>query len=452
MSHHLVKDILTGIWLMNDDAAIGYAPQVLKILEGHHLTSEEVSHEEAFAVNSQVVMGRTYTDFSRAPEGSIAVVPFQSALYKYDVESGPRGMMTKSDVIARAANEHNISGIILNIDSPGGAANGPEIVQQTINKVKERTEKPVIAFVSGMAASAAYWIASQADEIIMNHGNDQVGSIGTMASFIDIRPYIEKQGAKVHEIFATESTKKQGPIREALKGNYDPLRKEELDPLNESFHSAVKEGRSGRINEGNKDIWAGALFRAEEAISQGLADAIGDFEYAVERAEELAKQRGIIQEQNNMTMSQNNQYTLLMTALGVSAMETDKDGYAHLGPEQLQAIEDTLKTKDDAKAQAETDKQNAQTAKKTAETQVSELKELFGEQAKAEDFELKQAVSDALVDAEKHRKADGGRKSEVGKADDEVEADEEQKKMDELEHNKAIDGNPLFEKTGEAKN
>ncbi len=81
-----------------------------------------------------------------------------------------------------AASNPNIAAIVLQIDSPGGEVSGTQQLADVIKSV----QKPVVAFVDGMMASAALWIGSAADEIIASTPQDIIGSIGTMMSFGDM--------------------------------------------------------------------------------------------------------------------------------------------------------------------------------------------------------------------------------------------------------------------------
>jgi len=85
-----------------------------------------------------------------------------------------------NESVKRALADNQIKKLILDIDSPGGDVDGIVDLGDTI----AAADKPVIAQVSGMAASAAYYIASQADEIYAGRA-DQVGSIGVYAMLYD---------------------------------------------------------------------------------------------------------------------------------------------------------------------------------------------------------------------------------------------------------------------------
>src|SRR5690606_6943553 len=100
-----------------------------------------------------------------------------------------------------------------------------------------------------------------------------IGSIGTMITLADMRPAMEKAGIKLHEIYASKSTKKNKTFHDALDGKYKPITEQLLDPFNEVFHNAVKESRGEKIKD--EDVFTGATYLAEQALENGLIDHIG---------------------------------------------------------------------------------------------------------------------------------------------------------------------------------
>lgn len=88
------------------------------------------------------------------------------------------GYEVKEELI-KAAEEDDIKGVLLYINSPGGTIFGSEAIADGVTEYKQITGKPVIAFVSGMAASGGYWSALAADEIYADTGST-IGSIGVI--------------------------------------------------------------------------------------------------------------------------------------------------------------------------------------------------------------------------------------------------------------------------------
>jgi signal peptide peptidase SppA len=253
-------------------------------------------------------------------------------LQKNDQFCGPIGTSTISKWIQEAEANVNIDGIILKVDSPGGTVDGTEDLARTIRN----TKKPVVAYVDGLMASAAYWIGSSADEVIANGKTAMIGSIGTMIKLADIQPVLEKAGIKFHEIYATKSTDKNRAFNEALKdGKYTSLIDEILDPLNEVFLSAVQKNRSGKLST-KKNVLTGKVYMAEDAKKHGLIDKIGSMDDAIKSIRVLTKNK------NKARMSNTSKFAALSSLLGLgNGFESTEDGI-YLQVADIQKLDNIL--------------------------------------------------------------------------------------------------------------
>jgi len=222
-------------------------------------------------------------------DGPVQVFKINYPIAKYDYCGDP-GTQTMQQLIASADSDPTVKSIVLWLDSPGGQVDGTEALANTVKAVK----KPVVAYTDGLLASAAYWIGSSANEIISqgsNNGwNETIGSIGTMAMWKDESGKYEKEGIKVHTVFATDSTDKWGNYFAAQKGDYTRL-KQELDGLNNTFLDAVKSNRQGKINLDKENVLTGKTYNTKEALKYGLIDRIGNFQSAIKRSLSLSKKQ-----------------------------------------------------------------------------------------------------------------------------------------------------------------
>ncbi|MBE7649348.1 S49 family peptidase, partial [Tenacibaculum finnmarkense] len=154
-------------------------------------------------------------------------------------------------------------------------------------------KKPVVAW-SDMCASAGYWVASGCDYIMAaNNISASFGSIGIMCSFRDASKYWEDLGIKDHTIYSDLSTHKNKSFDLALKGDYSLIRKEDLDPIALNFQNYVKSNRPNLDLE-EEGIIEGKMFYAQDAVANGLADGIGNFQDALIKANELAAVKSIM--------------------------------------------------------------------------------------------------------------------------------------------------------------
>lgn len=290
----LLRSILTEPWALTPEAAYSYMPSVANFLLGKEfgtdLGNSQYIEPKSFGEDHKPVrqsenpyllpsaaskmvdawdMTLEEWGYKEIPEGSTFVLQVRGTILKYNQSCGPAGITTHHAWLNKAIAHKNISHIVMVVDGPGGQATYTDVFADAIGK----SPKPVNVFVEGMAASASYWLASAGANLYLSSANDQVGSIGTMVFFADYKQMLEEQGVKFHEFYATLSTDKNALFNKVLKGDYTEYIKNQLDPLNESFHNAVKANRPNI----SPDVFTGKMYRAEEAVALGMADGIKTF-------------------------------------------------------------------------------------------------------------------------------------------------------------------------------
>ena len=218
-----------------------------------------------------------------AQKGSVAIIPLDGAVMKNDYCGSP-GTASIAKWYSQAEANPNIIGTILYVDSPGGDVSGTDLLANHIRSM----QKPKMTLVNGLCCSAAYWIGSATDHIMSDSPNNTIGSIGTYCTLRDMSGYMEQQGIKVHEIYATKSTEKNKVYKDALDGNYDPLRTAQIDPINNQFHAAVRSHRYGKGMD-YKSAFTGATYQTDEAINNGLIDSAGSLSDAIALITKLSK-------------------------------------------------------------------------------------------------------------------------------------------------------------------
>ncbi|MCH9837689.1 S49 family peptidase [bacterium] len=163
--------------------------------------------------------------------------------------------------LAEADADPEVTRAEIRIDSPGGHFDG---LFDAIAAM-QAFSKPLKAVVHNQAASAAYALASQADEIVANNRAARVGSIGVV---IDTIVYAEEIS-----ITSTEAPKKRPDLR-TEEGQ--AVLREELDALHELFVDAIATGRNTSAKTINADFGQGATLLAEEALKRGMIDSIAE--------------------------------------------------------------------------------------------------------------------------------------------------------------------------------
>ncbi len=208
----------------------------------------------------------------------IAVIPVQGTLMKKDSWlsswSGGCSYLSVQKQIQGALDDGSVSGILLDVDSPGGEVSG--CFELTDFIFKSRGQKPIYATANDCALSAAYSIASAADRIFVTR-TGAVGSVGVFTLHVDQSGFDEQIGAKFTYIFAGAKKVDGNPHEPLDKGAYKEL-KTEIDRLYEIFTSTV--ARNRKAEQAEVVATEAGLLWADHAIPL-FADAVGTFDDAM---------------------------------------------------------------------------------------------------------------------------------------------------------------------------
>ena len=212
---------------------------------------------------------------------SIAIIKALGLLTKSATWYGTSTLQLRNDV-RNAANDPNVSGILIAIDSPGGTVAG---VAEMIADVKAaRKRKPVWVQIQDLGASAAYALASQADLVYANAPSALVGSIGTMIVVYDESVAAEQAGVKAL-LFATGPLKGAGwpgvPVTDEQKDMFSRA----VQAAQQGFDAAVRSGRGLSASE-LEAVKTGEAFPALDALRLKLIDGVQPLEQTLS---ELAK-------------------------------------------------------------------------------------------------------------------------------------------------------------------
>lgn len=177
---------------------------------------------------------------------------------------------TSLDLLARdfvtALDNNQVRAIVLNIDSPGGEANG---VSEFANMVySARGRKPIYAYVGGMGASAAYWIASAAEKIVIDD-TAMLGSIGVIAAV----PTSEEDD-EVTFVSSQSPNKRPDPKTEEGAASIQSM----IDSLAQVFVESIARNRGVSAETVLTSFGQGGMFVGKDAVKARLADSVGSFE------------------------------------------------------------------------------------------------------------------------------------------------------------------------------
>jgi signal peptide peptidase SppA len=166
----------------------------------------------------------------------------------------------------------DVHSIVLNIDSPGGAVTGINELSQMIYNA--RGQKPIKAYVSGIGASAAYWLASAADEVISAE-TAELGSIGVVSAYKDTSTKDDREGVKTIEVVSSISPlKRVNPSSDEGRAKVQRI----VDSVASVFVKALAQNRGTEESTVLEDFGKGDLFVGARALSAGLIDRVGTME------------------------------------------------------------------------------------------------------------------------------------------------------------------------------
>jgi protease-4 len=189
--------------------------------------------------------------------------------------------------LERAALDPRVKAVILRLDTPGGEVTASDIIYHEVLRFKERTRKPVVGLMMGIAASGGYYIASACDFIIA-HPTTLTGSIGVISIFPNFADLMVKVGVKVNVIKSGEAKDSGGPFRD-MTAEERKIFQAIIDEYYEDFLKAVSGNRRERIAAADlRAIADGRVYTAQQALRLKLIDGVGYFDDAFNKTLALA--------------------------------------------------------------------------------------------------------------------------------------------------------------------
>jgi signal peptide peptidase SppA len=208
--------------------------------------------------------------------GRTAVIGIEGPLVRYGSVFDSVSGLTSVEFLARdletALADPKVENVVLNINSPGGQVDGINALSDFIRASQDR--KPIYAYVDGLAASAAYWIASATERIVAEEAS-RVGSIGVIASVLDNSGAQERQGLKRYTIVSSQSPKKGLSVSSADgRSQLQAM----VDSAAELFISKVATFRGVTPERVISDFGQGFVVTTGEARKAGMIDGVSPFE------------------------------------------------------------------------------------------------------------------------------------------------------------------------------
>lgn len=264
-------DVMTALWAIQPDKL----KEIRAIYEAH-LRGEKMDLH-----GLEARMGEPLNNEQPRLEvvNGIAVIPVEGILAKRmnmltKISGGSSTELIAADV-KQAVGDPLVRAIVLAVDSPGGAIDGTQELAHTI--FNARGTKPIIAYADGMMASAAYWIGAAADKVVMSSETTMVGSIGVVATHVDVSGAEKMRGTKTTEIYAGKYKR--------IASTYAPLSAEGQQTIQDMvdyqysvFVNDVAKFRGVTPDKVMKDMADGRVFMGIQAVEAGLTDGFASLE------------------------------------------------------------------------------------------------------------------------------------------------------------------------------
>lgn len=274
---HVVAEVFCKPWAILPEKLHLMAQLVALRASGARLTEKEIRARIDGAALSAGPR-RTNQDY-----GAVAVISIRGVIFPranmMTQYSGGSSVQKLTAQFRAALADSSIKAIVFDVDSPGGSVEGvPELAEEIY---KSRSQKKSVAIANGMAASAAYWLASAAGEMAVIPSG-QVGSIGVFTEHDDFSKAMEQAGVKTTLISAGKF-KVDGNDVEPLSDSARADMQAKVDAFYGMFVKAVARGRHASQDDVRGGFGQGRMVLASDALKEGMVDRVETFDQMLTR-------------------------------------------------------------------------------------------------------------------------------------------------------------------------
>lgn len=271
---HVISFVREQPWAIRRERLLVITDLLRLRASGGHLSEEDVA--------ARIGAGPARRETERQA-GAVAVIPVYGVItQRADLMTEMSGG-TSTERLARdfraALADSSVRAVLLDVSSPGGGVYGVAELADEIRAARGKG-KPIVAIANAMAASAAYWIASAADELVVIPSGE-VGSIGVYAAHQDVSEHLAAEGIKVSLLSAGEGKTDGNPF-EPLSERARADIQARIDDYYGMFVRSVAKGR-GVASEVIRSKWKARVVGAAEAVELGMADRVDTFDATLRR-------------------------------------------------------------------------------------------------------------------------------------------------------------------------
>lgn len=200
-----------------------------------------------------------------------------------DVSQEGRSVEDIRGELRAAVADERVNAVLLDVDSPGGSA---DLIPELAREIRDaRAQKPIWAIANTRAASAGYYLASQADHLAVTPSGE-VGSIGVYTVHDDLTGKLEQDGVS-KTIISAGKYKVEGNPFEPLGEEAQAYAQERIDAIYKMFVADVARGRGATVKQVEADFGQGRMVMAEKAVEAGMADSVSTYDQILARLEKL---------------------------------------------------------------------------------------------------------------------------------------------------------------------
>jgi len=284
---HIFKYVASTPWAIQPQVLVVITDLLTYRMAGHRLEAEELEERigrspEAAAVEA----ARRRSEPRRAGGGAVAlmslygvIAPRASMINSLSGPSGT-GLDEFSQTLQAAVDDPEVGSVVIDVNSPGGSV---DMVPETVARIRRaREQKPIYAVANTDAASAAYWLASQATELSVTPSG-MVGSIGVYAAHQDVSAKLEMEGRKTTLISAGKYKVEGNPFEELSAEARESIQTM-VSGYYDWFVDDVGRGRGVKASAVRSGFGEGRMVGAKAALAEGMVDRVETLEETIHRA------------------------------------------------------------------------------------------------------------------------------------------------------------------------
>lgn len=269
---------------------LGFVDELVTRNELQHIVSEYAGSDDetdrgypASGLDDYLAHMRLF-DGVKSSKQNIAIVVASGVILNGSQSPGTIGGESTAKLLRRALRDDAVKAVVLRVDSPGGSVFASEQIRHEV-EVLRAAGKPVVASMSSVAASGGYWISMAADKIYARE-TTITGSIGIFGMFPTFQRTLDTLGITTDGV---GSTPWSGEFRQDREMSEDAkqLIQTIINRGYDEFISKVADHRN-MDKKAVDTIAQGQVWTGRDALELGLIDGIGDLEFSIEMAAELA--------------------------------------------------------------------------------------------------------------------------------------------------------------------